>query len=465
MSRQKELVKNAAILTFGRICTQCVNFFLLPLYTAILDTSDYGTFDLMITYGSLLLPIVGCQLDQGIFRFLIEYRNNQEEQIKLFSSVLTADIILSILYILILGILVAAGVLQHGLFLAIYVIFQVFMSLLMQFVRGLGKNKIYAMASFLSASMTVIFNVIMLVIVKLQLTGLFLATICAQVFTMIYLCAVVRLWEYMKIESISKKTLKMVVKYSLPLIPNELSWWGVNVSDRIIVAHILGVSVNGIYTVANKFSNMFISVYNIFNLSWTETVSLHYNDNDREEFIGETIITVFQLFSCMCFIIVAVMPFIFPVLINEQYSAAYDQIIILLYAMLLRVAVGLYSAVYVAMKESMKIAYTSAAAAIINITVNLLLIHKIGLYAASLSTAVAFGVMSIVRIIDIRKRAGIRISIYVLGITVFMAVILAITYYMNITLLNVAMFFAVCIYTIIMNHKLLESFIKMIREK
>ncbi len=464
MSRQKELAKNAAILTFGRICTQCVNFFLLPLYTAILDTSDYGIFDLMITYGSLLLPIVGCQLDQGLFRFLIEYRNNEEEQMKLFSSVLTADIILSIGCVFILGIFTAAGFMQHSLFLAIYVISQVFLSLLMQFVRGLGKNKIYAMASFLSASMTVIFNVVMLVILKLQLTGLFLATICAQVFTMIYLCVVVRPWKYMKIRSISKKTLRVAVKYSIPLIPNELSWWGVNVSDRIIVAHVLGVSVNGIYTVANKFSNMFISVYNIFNLSWTETVSLHYNDHDRKEFISETIVTMFRLFSCMCFIIVAVMPFIFPILINEQYLAAYDQIIILLYGMLLRVVVGLYSAVYVAMKESLKIAYTSAAAAIINITVNLLLIHKIGLYAASLSTTVAFGVMSIVRIIDIRKRAGIRISIKVLGITFCMAVLLAITYYMNIKILNEVMLFAVCIYTIIMNNKLLRSFIKMIRK-
>ena len=55
MSRQTELAKNTAVLTLGKICTQCISFFLLPLYTEILDTSDYGIYDLCITYGALLL--------------------------------------------------------------------------------------------------------------------------------------------------------------------------------------------------------------------------------------------------------------------------------------------------------------------------------------------------------------------------------------------------------------------------
>ena len=33
MSRKTELAKNTAILTVGKLCTQCISFFLLPLYT------------------------------------------------------------------------------------------------------------------------------------------------------------------------------------------------------------------------------------------------------------------------------------------------------------------------------------------------------------------------------------------------------------------------------------------------
>ena len=54
MSRRTELAKNTAILTVGKICTQCISFFLLPLYTAILSTEEYGTFDLL-HYGHINL--------------------------------------------------------------------------------------------------------------------------------------------------------------------------------------------------------------------------------------------------------------------------------------------------------------------------------------------------------------------------------------------------------------------------
>ena len=67
MNKKKELVKNTAILTVGKMCTQFISFFLLPLYTAVLETSEYGTFDLLVSYGTLLLPIVNWQFEQGIF--------------------------------------------------------------------------------------------------------------------------------------------------------------------------------------------------------------------------------------------------------------------------------------------------------------------------------------------------------------------------------------------------------------
>lgn len=78
----------------------------------------------------------------------------------------------------------------------------------------------------------------------------------------------------------------------------------------------------------NKFPNVFISFYNILNLSWTETVSLHYGDEDRDEFLTETMTSLFKLFAAACFGIVACMPFVFPIMVNLKYSAAYNQILI-----------------------------------------------------------------------------------------------------------------------------------------
>ena len=76
MSRGKELAKNTAILTFGKICTQFVSFLLLPLYTAILEPRVYGIADLFNSYIYLIIPVVSLMLEQGLFRFLLDCRND-----------------------------------------------------------------------------------------------------------------------------------------------------------------------------------------------------------------------------------------------------------------------------------------------------------------------------------------------------------------------------------------------------
>ena len=44
-----------------------------------------------------------------------------------------------------------------------------------------------------------------------------------------------------------------------------------------------GVAFNGIYSIAGKFSNLYSTIYNIFNLSWTELIAVHFNDKDRQK--------------------------------------------------------------------------------------------------------------------------------------------------------------------------------------
>ena len=77
MNKGKELAKNTAIITIGKMSTQLISFLLLPLYTAVLSTEEYGIVDLVITYMQLLLPICTLQLEQAIFRFVLEKRDNE----------------------------------------------------------------------------------------------------------------------------------------------------------------------------------------------------------------------------------------------------------------------------------------------------------------------------------------------------------------------------------------------------
>ena len=465
MSRQKDLAKNTAILTVGKVCTQCISFFLLPLYTAILSAEDYGTFDLFVTYASLLLPLINWQLDQGLFRFMLDYRSNKDEQKKLFSTLLLSSTAQNIIYVILFICIEPFLKIENAYFLLLYVVLQVYNALFLQFVRGLGYSIKYTIASFISASATTVLNVIALVFLRMGLQGLFVSTLTAQLLTLIYLVVSSRSWEYFSLKNARIGTFKKVGTYSIPLIPNNLAWWVVNASDRTIISHVLGTAANGIYSVANKFPNVFINFYNILNLSWTETVSLHYNDEDRDEFLTDTMTSLVKLFVAACLGIVACMPFVFPIMVNAKYNAAYNQILILMYAMLFRVLVGLYSCVYVAQKNAKKIAYTSISAAIINITVDLILINKIQVFAASLSTLVAFLSMFIVRYIDVNKTVHMRIKKPIAVGSVLLSVMLIGTYYCN---NKVVQFVALCItaiYAVVTNMDLLKSGMNLVKSR
>ena len=140
---------------------------------------------------------------------------------------------------------------------------------------------------------------------------------------------------------------------------------------------------------------------------------------------------IFVLFSTMCIGIIAIMPYIFPIMVDSKYEAGYRQIPILMIGSLFNVLVALISAIYVAEKKSAQLAKTTMLAAIINIITNVMLIKKIGLYAASISTLVAYLIVFIYRYIDIYKDIKIKFNLKSVFSIFFILTIVTISYYIN----------------------------------
>lgn len=86
MTKESKLLKNTAIIAIGNLFTKCISFFMIPLYTSLMTTQQYGIVDLISTYTSLLIIVLTLQLEQGIFRFLIDVRDSYEKQKKYIST-------------------------------------------------------------------------------------------------------------------------------------------------------------------------------------------------------------------------------------------------------------------------------------------------------------------------------------------------------------------------------------------
>ena len=465
MNRNKELAKNTVILTVGKICTQFVSFLLLPLYTSLLLPEEFGIVDLFNTYVALLVPIFNWQFENGLFRFMLDHRENKMWIKKVFSTVMLTNIFQSIIYLAFFVIAQFFIVSKYKYFLAMDVFLNIFLNTLLQFPRGIGDNTKYSIASFLSATSTVALNVLFIAGFKMGALGMFWATACSKILTIVYLIYSVKIWQYFSFRAYDRNLFKDISQYSLPLIPNQLSWWVVSASDRTIISYIIGVAANGIYTVANKFSTVFITFYNIFNLSWTESAALHINDEDGEIFLTDTINTMFKLFSSVCIGIIAYMPFVFSIMINKQYNDAYYQIPILMLAVLFQVVVGLYSVIYVSLKKSVEIARTSIYAAIINIIVDICLIKFIGLYAASISTLVAYASMAIYRYFHVKQFIDIKLDKKTVIWTIIMSLLTLVIYYSKKGIWMGGNAIVVTVYAIVINKEFIISTIQIIIQK
>ena len=465
MNKNKELVKNTIIIFIGKFCTQFITLLLLPLYTHFLSTEDYGYIDLIQTYLTFFIPLILLKIDAGIFRFLIDARKSEEEK----NKIITNGIFIMFVELIISTILFAVAVkifsIKYSILIVMNLISLSVLTFLLQIVRGIGKNKQYSFSSIIAAIVTIVLNLIFLVGFHKKGKYVLIASLISNIICTIYLLIVNKILKNVKIKYIDKKLIKDLLKYSIPMIPNELSWWIVHVSDRTIISYALGVAANGIYSVSCKFSNILSSIFNIFNLSWQESAALHINDTDKDEFFSNVINKVFNLFICFCIGILACLPFVFELLIKDSYREAYKYVPILLLANIFSVLIGLIGSIYVAKKMTKEVAKTTMIAAIINLTIDIALIKVIGIYAAAISTLVSYMLLAIYRYIDVQKYVKVKIPIKNIVVNSIIFILVVVLYLYNNIALNVINLLLCILYAIIVNKELLIEFKKVIGKK
>lgn len=410
MSKKTELLINTAIILLAKICTQLISFLMLPLYTSILSAEDYGLVDLITTYSALAIPLVGFQLEMGAFRYLVDSRKSENNKTIIITN--TVITIFASLFFFSVAYILSANIINipHQWPILTSIIATLLSNYFLQVARGLGDNVGYSIGSIITGVSTIAINLLLLLVLHMSIDGILIATTLANLICILFLTVRERIPKYIKLKTYSKKEVATLLKYSAPLVPNSLIWWVINVSDRTIISIFLNMAANGIYAVSNKFSNVISQVYGVFNLSWTESASLHINDDDRDEFFSNTFNTTIKIFACMSLLILAFMPLIFNVMVGEDYNEAYLYVPILVIGMLFNIAVSFMGAIYIAKKKTKEVAVTSLLSGILNIVINVVLIKTIGIWAAALSTLLAFAIMAIYRYCDVQKYVKLKLD-------------------------------------------------------
>lgn len=465
MNRERSLVKNTLIISFGTFLPKLLAMISLPILTAELTKSEYGTYDLISVLESLFLPCITLQIQTAAFRFLIECREEDNRKKEIVTNVIsfvicTSAIGLTILYFCLKNLTVCTRVL-----ICLFFFFYTLMSALQQIARGIDENILYSLSTIVYSVVNVVLIVICVEINNLGLNGSIIALAIAAFISAGVLSVKGQIFQMIDLSMLSRHTLKELIRYSWPMIPNSLSMWVMNLSDRLVLTAVLGVSVNALYAVANKIPSLFSVVQSTFTLAWQENASLASADYDSGEYYGRVFDTVFNMMVGIMALLISCTPILYAMLIRGDYSEAYNQMPILFLGVFFSGIASFLGGIYVARKRTQSVGFTTAIGAIINLSIDLMLVRRIGVYAASLSTLISYLVLAIYRMIDVQKIERIEFHWYKI---VFMIVMLMamcfITSMRSIMLSTINIIIAVLL-CIVLNRQILYGvFIKIVNK-
>ena len=295
MSRERELIKNTGILSLGALIPKLIAIIVTPILTLRLTKAEYGTYDLIITVVSLLLPAITLEITSAAFRFLIDKKLDICEVKKIISTMYSFVGIISLVVCSFFLLFVGDRFTDNKFLIFLYFIFDILLITTEQIMRGLGKNFLYSLSYMVRSFTNLILILIFLGIIgnsNFGLVGLLFSMTISTGLALIVVFLVGKVYLYISIKSISFDTLKVMLRYSWPMVPNNLSGWVLRLSDRIVITSVLGIEMNAIYAAANKLPTIFQLFQSTFNLAWQENASLAVKDSDKEKYYSQMLNTV-----------------------------------------------------------------------------------------------------------------------------------------------------------------------------
>ena len=405
--RNKYLLKNTVIFSIGNFGTKIISFFLVPLYTNILTTREYGTVDLIYTIGMVLVPLLTLNIGESIMRFALDKDADCD---KIMSTGITILIFGAIIGLLILPIAnLFESVSNYSIYIYLYTLTLAFSQIFLCYLRGKEFLLKYSIGNIIQSLTIAIFNIIFLIGMKKGIEGYLMAYILANVCTGLYGFWAGKVNLVIKKYSIDIELSKNMIKYSVVLIPNSFMWWIMNSSDRMMVSAMISVTANGVYAVAYKIPTLLSTITTIFNQAWSYSAIREDESEDKEEYnnrVYENLVTIVIVVDTGLLMIMK--PFL-SVYVGKEYYTAWHYVPYLIVGFVFMTLGSFIATSYTVHKDSMGFLISGTVGAIINLILNFILIPMMGVSGAAFATCISYFGVFVYRIKDTQKYIKLRV--------------------------------------------------------
>lgn len=454
---KKQLFNGTMIYFVGNALTQLVSLLLLRFVTGKIDADEYGYYNLIVTITNLVVPILTVQISDAVFRFLLKAKEERQRKAIYTDAaiIIACGLIAIVLLVLIIDIFFYR--IEHAVLVALYVICSNLFSFYQKIARGLGRNKQYVYSNLLKTVLYIVLQMVFIFIFDLGVESLFLSMIIATMISVVMIEISTQSRKMFSLQCFDKALLKKMLRFSIPLIPNTALWWLTSSINALIVTMKLGLDINGIYMVANKFSNILTVITSVFIMAWQESAIKEYDNVGFKRFQTETFSFYSVAIGSAIAVIIPAMRVVIPFLVAESYHSA------IRYAPFLLVATGLaalssYAAqVITAQGNTKRIMSTTVIGVVLNIAVVFLLIDAIGLWAAVCGTIAANFGMMVVRLIMIRNEFSDGILSWRLIVTMFSVIVSVVVYALADYTVNIILFVLTFVLMLLINMNVVRS--------
>ena len=406
------LLGNTLVFALGGLAIKAVSLVLMPLYTTALTAGEYGTAELLNSAIEIVLPLLSAGVVEALYRFSIDDDVPKDELFAGSLVVLGGGVVCT-------GALCALGHvlwnMEHAAaFFVLFCSVCVFKATT-QLARGLGHVRRFVVYGLINALAMVVSTYLLLVRAHLGVEGYLWS------FTIGYLVgglvAFLGSAEYRLLAPFrfDRDLLRRMLVYSLPLVPNLLSWWLVSVSGRYVVLWGSGLAAAGLFTAASKMPSLINIVASVFQQAWQYSTAREIDSPDRGAFFGSVLRGYSLATLSTAGLVIALNRPISRVMLQAEFAEGWRYVPLLMLVASFGVISIFFESFYQALKNSGVLMASTALGAGVNVVLGVALVPFMGPWGAGLAGAVAYMLVLVVRARDLRRRINLPIDRLRLG--------------------------------------------------
>lgn len=393
-SSYKQLLSDTVVFGVGNALMKLVQFCLMPIYTAYMTTEQYGVGELINNLNELLYPLACLAIYDAVFRFALDDDGRKK-------SVLSSGLALTVLSLPV--VLLVASVsffvfhFQYAWLLALMCFTAGVRYVCVHFTRGINRPLLFAGAGVFGSLVIFACAVLFLSVLHLGITGYLLSFALAHILTTIFVVIRGKLYKYFSFSEISKNEIQLMVRYSIPMIPNGMTWSAVNFIDRYAILLVCGASAAGLFTAAGKLP----AVINMISMIAQQSLQIFAAKEIKSANRNKSFSTVFSAYSILMLLlgsfVISITELLSRILLKGDFYQASRFVPLFLVVALLSNYSAYFAMFYNAIKDTRMILITTMVGALANVVFAVVFVVPFGAWGVIASSVIAYLVMLIMR--------------------------------------------------------------------